>query len=302
MLSGHGLALGAALLWSVNFALLKVARGAGLGPLALTAGRFEVAGMLIVLLWVFFRRPRWRSFGWRGWAVVGVMAVVVGPIYQVLLAYAAKGTSAGLIGLLIATQSLHVPWLAKLLLGERFGWRKGLALGIAFAGLSLPILFKSQLAYEALIYPVLIGFCGVVGSLNTVLPRMVHRHVESFDLATTMLGVAAILCLPMLTPGSIHEYRELSFRGWAAVIWLGSAGHLGAFLLWYAALRKLSAVSTGFYLFVMMLGSMFWGWALLREPMNWTYGAAAVAVLIGLWLNAPGSKKQEQVIIASQEG
>ena len=154
------------MLWSVNFALLKVARRE-LDPLALAAGRFTVAGTLIVLLWLFFKRPRWRSFGLRGWVVVTTMAVVVGLV-QVMLAYAVKGTSAGLIGLLIATQSLHVPWMAKLILGERFNWRKGLALGVAFAGVSIPILFESRLAYVALIFPLIIAFCAVVGDRKSV--------------------------------------------------------------------------------------------------------------------------------------
>jgi len=173
-----------------------------------------------------------------------------------------------------------------LFLGERVARRQVAALMIALAGLAVPLVAGDGMGYLSIGYPLMILVGAVMASTNIILPRVLIAHVNTIDLACLVVIVGAILSQPLLVFEGLGSLSDLSVTGWWVVGYLGTVGMVIVFLIWYAALRRLPAVTTGFYLFVMMVCSVIWGAWLRDEPFSWTYAVAALAVLLGIYLNA----------------
>lgn len=295
---GHVLALSAAVVWSLNFTAIRHLHET-LNPFTVASMRYAQAGAIALVIWAV-RRPRLGRLTRRHWGMIVAFALLIGPVYQVLLNYGARGTSAGLIGLITASQTLHVAWASSLVLQEKLTAQRLVAIALAFAGLSLPIVLAGQIGYTHWHFPAVVIVTSMIAATNVILPRRMSVHVGAVDLTALVMIIAAVASLPLFALGGAAEVRQLDAGGWGAIVWLGTIGHVFAFILWYTALRRLRAVAAGFYLFVMMMLSSLWGYLLLSEPWHWTYAAAAVAVLVGLYLNATGGPAPRPDAISAQ--
>ena len=117
------------LLWSFAF----VAGKTGVTycpPLILLAGRFLLAGLLILGISAL-RRDEW-SLSWRDVGVFAVLGVANNALYLGLGYTGLQTVSAGLGGLIVSANPIFTAILAAMFLGETLTWRKvaGLLLGI----------------------------------------------------------------------------------------------------------------------------------------------------------------------------
>lgn len=291
LLLGHGLATVSVLIFSLNLSLIKVAR-ADLGPLELAAARFWIAAALVGVFWLVRGRPEWRAWDRRTWRWVGVGAVLLGPVFMVMLNAGAAGTSAGMMGLLMATQALHLAWLSPVFVGEAVGVRQLMALAVGFVGIAIPLTVGAEVTYAVWWAPLLVGVASGLGALNIVIPKVLHGRVQTLDIATTLMAISAVACLPLMgARGEFHQYAHMSVPTWLAVGWMGSVGQIGVLLMWYTALRRLTAVTAALYLFVLMLTSSGWGYLVLGQPPHWSEAVAAVIVVAALRVNAAGGRR-----------
>jgi drug/metabolite transporter (DMT)-like permease len=120
-------------LWSFAFVAGKIGV-TDCPPLILLAGRFSLAGLLILGLSAF-RREGWR-LGWREVTTFAILGVANNPLYLGLGYTGLKSVSAGLGGLIVSANPIFTAVLAALLLGEALTPRKvlGLLLGIIGVG------------------------------------------------------------------------------------------------------------------------------------------------------------------------
>lgn len=133
-------------LWANSYLLLKV-MSADISPLALTAVRGVMGGVLLAL-WLLWRGqsiiPQGRE--WRDWIALGILQ---GIIPNTLTAYALTEIAAGLTSMLSATGPLMVAVFAHLLFAdERLTPRRTLGVLIGFAGMALllgPAAFADRL-------------------------------------------------------------------------------------------------------------------------------------------------------------
>lgn len=124
-------------LWANSYLLLKV-MSADISPLALTALRGVMGGVLLAL-WLIWRGqsiwPKGRE--WRDWTTLGIFQ---GLIPNTLTAYALTEIAAGLTSMLQATGPLMVAVFAHLLFAdERLTPRRILGVVIGFAGMAILI-------------------------------------------------------------------------------------------------------------------------------------------------------------------
>ncbi len=121
------------LLWSFAFVAGKIGV-TDCPPLILLAGRFSLAGILI-LGFAAFRRDGWQ-LGWREVATFAILGVANNALYLGLGYTGLQSVSAGLGGLIVSANPIFTAALAALLLGEALTARKvlGLLLGIIGVG------------------------------------------------------------------------------------------------------------------------------------------------------------------------
>lgn len=290
LLLGHGLATVCALTFALNMALIKLAR-AEVGPLELAAGRFWIAGGLVLVVWLIRGWPKWGDWNARTWRWVGLGALATGPGAMILLNTGASGVSTGMMGLLMATQALHLAWMGKLFLGEAVGMRQILALAVGFLGVALPLLAGGEVTYSVWWGPLLIACAAPLAGTGVIVPKASQARVKTLDLTTTLVLIGSIAFLPLMgIRGEFSQYPEIGTTTAVAIAFMGSFGHLGVVLLWFIAMRRLTAVTAALYLFVLMLASSGWGYVVLSEVPHWSEAVAALIVVAALRVNAAGGR------------
>lgn len=285
VLAGHAAALLCAVIWSANFMLIKYARAeVSATTLCVLRYTFALGAVLPVWLW---RRPNLRAITRKQWLVLALLAVLVHPLYQLLLMFGIKGTGSGLVGLLVATQSLHLSWLAPLILSERMTGRDGLALLLGGIGVTLPLLGLNDWSMQSLIYPLAILAAGALAGLNTTIPRRMRHHLPPTDLMLVVMTLAIGLTMFMATPTTVRAAVNASGKTQLIALWLGTGGMVLAQALWYRAARAVPAGALAVYFFVMMSLSTLWGVLLMDERFTWREGSGMAMVVVALLINSP---------------
>ena len=294
LLLGHGLATVCALTFAFNMSLIKLAR-AELGPLELAAGRFWIAGGLVLVGWAVWGWPKWSQWKARTWRWAGLGALATGPGAMILLNTGAAGVSAGMMGLLMGTQALHLAWMGKLFLGEAVGMRQIVALAVGFMGVTLPLLAGGEVTYSLWWAPLLIACAAPLAGMGVIVPKALQENVKTLDLTTTLILIAAVSFLPLMgVRGEFSQYPRIGETTAMAMGFMGSFGQLGVVLLWFIAMRRLTAVTAALYLFVLMLASSGWGYVVLNEVPHWSEAVAALIVVGALRVNAAGGRRAGQ--------
>jgi len=245
------------LLWAGNFLAAAVAMR-HFEPITFTVVRF---GLVLILLLVLLRRPpraQWLRLIGCCWSM--------GAIHFALIFLALK-RSADLSSVALLMQ-VYVPLssvLAAWLLGERFGWQTGLAIGIAFAGVLVMGLDPMVLAQLEVVGLVLASALAL--AIGTVLMRGLNGVK-----AMSFLAWNAALSLPPLIVlaawleqpfGSLDALRQPA-EAWFAVLFSAAGasivGH-GSFF-WLIQRHEVHRI-TGFLLLVPLLAVAlsvaFWG-------------------------------------------
>jgi len=200
----------------------------------------------------------------------------------------------------IAMQS-YVPMAALFawwLLGERFGWRTGLAIAISFAGVLVlgfdPIVLDSPLSL------VLMLVSAVFLAIGTVL----MRRLSGVDMISQQGWTAIISVVPLLLlstvfePGNWHALREATWIGWGGAVYSAVfASMLGHGLYYVLVQRHPVAQVTPWLLLAPMLavilGLVFWGDH--PGPRLWIGGAMVLGGVLIIALRALAKMRPLQV-------
>ncbi|GEO81704.1 DMT family transporter [Pararhodospirillum oryzae] len=175
-----------------------------------------------------------------------------------------------------AIYPLMVMVLAIPVLGERVGWRRWAATGVAFAGLLLIVRPGLGAFQPAALYAAL---AAALYALFMVLSRLVSRDDGA---ATTQVYAAGIGAL-VLSLWGLGEWPVLPVADWA---WLGALACLavGAHVLLLAALTFAPASVLQPYNYLMLVWAIGVGYAVFGDvPDAWTLGGGAVIVASGLY-------------------
>ncbi len=280
----HALAFGAVVIWGANFPMIRILRQQA-DAVFLVALRLDIALIAMALCWLI-KPPRLRSLTRRHWVALIAMGLLCGTGYQSLVIAGSKGTTSGLIAMLVATQTLHVGWLGWLLLGERLRAGNILAIGIAAAGVGLPIALAGQEHVDGVVYPLLIALAGAFASLYIIIPRRVGAKLRPWDMMSVFLLVAALTSQPLLFfTDFTTQIQNLRWQDWVWLLFIATIGQTAASLMWWWALRSLRAVTVAFYTLVLILAATFWGWLMLDDMLTWIDWLGALLVTIALVIN-----------------
>lgn len=277
-----------AVIWGVNFAVIKVALEE-LHPFAFNALRFPLASLVLYLLLrargaLHLPRPgdRLRIVG------LGILGNIA---YQPLFIVGLDLTSAGNASLLLATTPVWVLLLSVGLRHERpsarvwtgiLGTVGGMALvtaggrGVRLAG--------SSLAGDAL----MVG-AAVAWSFYTVGSRAMVERYGALPVTAWTLWVGTVGLVLMGLPWLIEVPPwEVSAGAWGGVAYAGVLAISVAYAIWYRGVRRIGNARTSAYSNLVPVVALATAWAWLGEVPTGLQLVGAAIILGGLSLARTG--------------
>lgn len=280
------LALIVVAIWGSNFVVIKLALGE-LPPLLFATLRFCFAVLPALL---FLPRPK---VAWRNLASYGVL-IGVGQFGVLYLAMRTQ-ISPGLASLVIQTQVFFTILLAMRLTHERLHAHQWLGLLLAASGL---VVIGSHTDGSTTVLGLLMV---LAAALAWALANMVGKQAGRVNMLAYMVWSSAFAVPPLLLLSLWFEgsqqiadgVRQLSWQGWAAVLWQSWGNTLFGYGIWGALLaRHAAATIVPMALLVPVFGMSAAAWWLGESMPAWKLVAAGL-VLGGLAINLlwPASRR-----------
>jgi drug/metabolite transporter (DMT)-like permease len=281
-------ALWATIIWGFSFIATKIALEE-LSPFTLTAVRFGIGGVLLLLVQVHRNREFFKAFSRKDWLHVFLLAVVGVAGHTLLQSYGLLYTTAIDTGWIIAVYPLFITLGGRLFLGEPVTARKIAGIALGFLGVSLVIskgvwffsLFQSASAFGDL----LILGSAFTWTAFTLGGRGFLSKYSSLASITPIMIVGCLLTLPF--SGGIGEWTvlfRLSVAAWASVLFLGIFCSGLAFLFWYSALEKVDSSTIGVYLYLEPFVTLVAAFLFLNEGVEWITLFGGGLTLLGVYL------------------
>jgi drug/metabolite transporter (DMT)-like permease len=269
------------LVWSSAFVATKIGLRSS-PPLLLAALRFLLAGAVMLALAAALRQPLRLSA--RDALLLIALGLLNNALYLGLSFVALASVTAGLVAVLASTNPLFTALLARLALGERLTWSKGLGLALGLGGVAF--IMRGRMAGHADdprgIALALAGVgCFVLG---TVLFKR-YRPPQSL-LVVNGVGVTAggLALLPVALLAERGRPLVLDAALYGSLAYLALAVSSGGTLLWFHLLRRGSAGAASAYHFLNPGFGLLLGWLVLGEPLSWPDLWGLLPVALGIRL------------------
>lgn len=270
--------------WGGSFPAIKVAL-AEVSFTTLIWIRFG-SGVITLLLLLFIRKkgkflPLREAALFAGLGFLGIF------FHNAIQAYALKTVSAGMSGLIIATNPIAIAAMGALILGERLD-RKTMG-GILLAAVGVLVilakgdpgtfLLKGFSAGELIMV-----FSVFTWALFTVFSRRALQRTPS-DLAMTYALSFGWLfsTVPFLWFGGPSELPVLSSAAWVNILFLGVLCSALAYLFWYDALLVLPASEAGVFMYINPVVAVLLSAIFLGETISPSMIAGGALVFAGVW-------------------
>lgn len=265
----------ATLLFGVNMVAIKLAVGYA-PPIFVTALRFAVVAG--VLVWFF---PPWK-LPKTLWVGVIVFSVVQGLLHHGALYIGLVGIDAAVGSILLQLGTPFAVIFAWVLLGEKFGWRRGLGMGVAFLGVAVligqPEVWSAS--YHVAIM-VLSALCW--GFVNVYMKRLGKVNILQLTAWYAFFAVPQLLITSAIfETGQIDAMMAAPLDFWLLVCYMGLGSSVVAYGIWYYLLGQYSiAQMIPFALLNPVIGTVS-GVLLLGEIMTFEKIMGSVIVLLGV--------------------
>lgn len=275
-------------LWSFAFVAGK-AGVADCPPLILLAGRFTLAGVLILGLSVLMRE-HWNLRP-RDVALCALLGIINNALYLGLGYVGLQTVSAGIGGLIVSANPVFTAVLAALVLHEALTWRKVAGLVLGVAGVAFIVWHRIAIGTEAWhgIGFTLASLASIVA--GTILFKRLAPH-GSLWIGNGIQNLAAGLVLTPLA-FSLSSIGDIvpSWRLAGAFAFLVLGGSIVAYWLWFRLLTLYGATAASAWHFVMPPLAMLFAWLVLGESIDLRDLLGVIPVAIGIYLVTRPAKR-----------
>jgi drug/metabolite transporter (DMT)-like permease len=274
--------LGMALLWGVNYVVVKFATGV-VPPLAFNALRVLLASAVLLALSAA-GDGRWP--GRRTIPALFGLGLLGNGVYQVLFIEGVARTRAGDAALMLATGPAFVALIGWLRGVERATRRRVVGIALSVAGIALVVLGSAQRTGESTVLGNLLLLAGCLcwSTFTVMLQPYTHDVAGIRVSAITMLG-GALLLLAVGAPAlAATPWRALPPSAWGALVFSSFGALVLAYLAWYRGVRVLGPTRTAMYGNLQPVIALGVAWLTLGEvPTSWQLVGTA-AIMTGLVL------------------
>ncbi len=283
------LALAMATVGSIVPASRVIARS--LPPEVAGAGRLLVAALVLVPWALRRERAALRRLpGLHDGLILALQAAAGTVGFTVLLVLGTARTTATEASVVAGTLPAVAAGLSWLLLGERPGVRRWLAIALAVGGLlalQAPEAEVGSWASGRLAGDLLVLGAVACESLFILLQKRARRPLPALSQAAVMtaLGLVA-LALPALAALRRLDLRAVPPEAWAAVAYYGLVPTVLGFVWWYRGAAEVSGAEAGVFTAVMPLSGAALSALVLGEPLGARHLVALCLVLAAVALAA----------------
>jgi drug/metabolite transporter (DMT)-like permease len=271
--------LALAALWGLAFVFIRVAVPP-LGPVALTAIRVLVAGVLLALYAAHVGAAVRAGERWKLYAIVGFFNSA-GPFTLVALSQTVLTASWAVV--LVATTPLQTALVAALILGERFTLRKGLGLVLGIAGVALLVGWRGAADTIPPFWAIACALgAGTLYSFAAVATKKLGGGVPPVAMGAGTMLAAAVMLWPLVAlvpPTAMPSPAAL-----ASTLVLAAGSTAAALVLYFGLIRSVGPVKTMTVNFLSPLFGVTGSMVLLGERLTWPLVAGGALILGGLAL------------------
>ena len=273
------------LLWSFAFVAGKIGV-TDCPPLILLAGRFSLAGILILGASAF-GRGGWQlasQLSWREAAIFAILGVANNALYLGLGYTGLKSVSAGLGGLIVSANPVFTAALAALFLGEVLTWRKVMGLLLGIAGVAFIVWHRMSVGTDSL-HGILFTLASLASIVAGTILFKLFAPKGSLWIGNGIQNLAAgIVLTPIAFTFADTSEIVPSLRLVLAFSFLVLGGSILAYFLWFHLLKVCGATAASAYHFLMPPLGMLFAWLVLDEHVAFRDLVGIVPVALGIYL------------------
>ncbi len=284
-LKAYAALTGTVVVWGAAPALVR--------SISLTAGPADsmfirlvsVALMCLLILpfcGYYIARKHWPRLLLVAWA--GMFSYFLGSIYG--FAY----LSAGIGGIIFATQPLIILLMAAAIGTDRLTPGAILGLAVSFAGiiyLSWGSLQESA-GSSPLLGAILIFACGVAFSIYVVFSKPLVEAYGPLRVTVLTMLVAGVPAIGFFRPALLATLSSFGAFEWGTLVYLGFVGTILAVITWNYAVARLRPATVGASLYAIPVLAAIAGWVILGEKMSPEAAFAGVIILVGVAISEFG--------------
>jgi drug/metabolite transporter (DMT)-like permease len=223
--------------------------------------------------------PRMLLVSW-----VGIFGYFLGSIYGF------NYVSAGIGGIIFATQPLIILLMATAIGTDRLTAGKLFGIVVSFAG----ILYLSQgnLGESAGTNPVLgaacIFACGVAFSVNVVFSKPLVESYGPLRVTIVCMILTGIPAFAFYRPTVLSTVTGFGIFEWATLAYLGLIGTIFAVITWNYSVMHLRPATLGASLYAVPILAAIAGWVVLGEKLSPQAGIAGAIIIAGVAISEFG--------------
>ena len=269
------------LLWSFAFVAGKIGV-TDCPPLILLAGRFSLAGVLILGASAF-RREGWQ-LSWREVAIFAILGVANNALYLGLGYTGLQSVSAGLGGLIVSANPVFTAALAALFLGEVLTWRKVVGLLLGIAGVAFIVWHRMSVGTDSL-HGILFTLASLASIVAGTILFKLFAPKGSLWIGNGIQNLAGgIALVPFAAAFASVGDIVPSARLLGAFAFLVLAGSILAYMLWFHLLKVCGATAASAWHFVMPPLAMLFAFLVLGEHVEFRDLLGIIPVAFGIYL------------------
>ncbi|QJB58143.1 DMT family transporter [Pseudodesulfovibrio sp. zrk46] len=281
----------AIIVWASSFVVLKIAFN-HFDPMVVIFGRMIIASICFLFV---FKRIGGNDYRPGDWKKMLFMGVCEPGLYFVFEALALSYTDASQAGMICALLPLMVAVAAHFVLGESITKRNITGFTIAIIGAIA--LSAAAVSTDTAPNPILgnfLEFLAMVCAVGYIITmKGLSSRYNPWFLTMIQAFVGSLFFFPLLFLPSTTLPTTFPMEGIATVAYLGIAVTIGGYGMYNYAVSKIPVSQATAFINLIPVITLFLGWAILSERLNWMQYAASAVVIAGVYVSQDKKKTQE---------
>ena len=275
--------LGAVIVWSANFIVVKASIGV-VGPLTFTGARYAVASLTLLAI-LHHRQGTIRPPAGQARILLGLGLLGFG-IYQVVWTVGLTMIGAGDSALILAASPVLTALLAGTVGMDRLTPPKLAGALTAFAGVAVVIAAGQALALgSSLLGDGLTLAAAALWAVYTVGGTRILRRVDPLTASTWTVVAGTVILVPLgIAEAVLQPPSGVTPLTLAAVLYSGALAAGIANVLVFNAIRFVGPTRASAMQFLVPAGAVALGALLLSEPVGVAQVVGGAIIVLGVWL------------------